>query len=113
MVEDSINDGREISMSLKFADIFEAFEEETSTNSTEDEHLDHLSTYSEALTEKAKELGKYQEYEIDKEGEFKDTISKTNSIIQWCAIVQTVVFCILGIWQIFSLRRFFAKRGLA
>jgi len=82
-------------------------------NITEDERFARLATYSEALTEKAKDLGRSQEYEIEKQGEFKDTISKTNSMIQWCAIIQTVVFCILGIWQIVSLRKFFAKRGLA
>ena len=75
--------------------------------------MNHLSNYSDALTEKARELGKYQEYEIEKEGDFKDAVSSTNSIIQWCAIVQTLVFCVLGVWQILSLRRFFAKRGLA
>eukprot|EP00826_Nyctotherus_ovalis_P046201 TRINITY_DN5194_c0_g2_i1.p1 TRINITY_DN5194_c0_g2~~TRINITY_DN5194_c0_g2_i1.p1 ORF type:complete len:102 (-),score=19.87 TRINITY_DN5194_c0_g2_i1:150-455(-) len=82
-------------------------------NATDDEHLNHLSNYSDVLTEKAKDLGKYQEYEIEKEGDFKDAISNTNSTIQWCAIIQTLVFCILGTWQILSLRRFFTKRGLA
>lgn len=82
-------------------------------NATKDEHLVHLSGYSDILSNKAKELGKYQSYEITKEGEFKDTIESTNSIIQWCAIAQTVVFCVLGCWQIWSLRRFFIKRGIA
>jgi len=82
-------------------------------NATQDEHIGHLSGYSEILTNKVKELSRYQEYEIKKEGEFKDTIEKTNSIIQWCAIVQTIVFCGLGAWQIWSLRRFFVKRGIA
>ena len=78
-----------------------------------DEHVVHLTGYSEILTNKAKELGKLQEYEITKEGDFKDTIERTNSIIQWCAIMQAAVFCVLGAWQIWALRRFFLKRGIA
>ena len=75
--------------------------------------MSHLMSYSDVLTNKARDLGKYQEYEITKEGEFKNTIEHTNSIIQWCAIIQTVVFCVLGAWQIWALRRFFVKRGIA
>eukprot|EP00826_Nyctotherus_ovalis_P063861 TRINITY_DN9364_c0_g2_i2.p1 TRINITY_DN9364_c0_g2~~TRINITY_DN9364_c0_g2_i2.p1 ORF type:complete len:223 (-),score=70.60 TRINITY_DN9364_c0_g2_i2:136-804(-) len=104
----------EVTMTLKFPRISFFYGEETPTrNATGDDHLLHLANYSEVLTGKAKDLGKSQDYEIEKEGEFKDTISKTNSMIQWCAIIQAVVFCILGAWQIISLRRFFAKRGLA
>jgi len=83
------------------------------TNGTKDEHVSHLMEYSEVLTSKANELGKFQDYEITKEGEFKDTIERANSIIQWCAIIQTIVFCALGAWQIWSLRKFFIKRGIA
>ena len=79
----------------------------------EDEHIIHLQQLSELVQHQAVELGKYQEYEITKEGEFKDTIEMTNSIIQWCAIVQTLAFCILGTWQIWSLRTFFIKKGIA
>eukprot|EP00826_Nyctotherus_ovalis_P026574 TRINITY_DN2074_c0_g1_i2.p4 TRINITY_DN2074_c0_g1~~TRINITY_DN2074_c0_g1_i2.p4 ORF type:complete len:116 (-),score=49.92 TRINITY_DN2074_c0_g1_i2:28-375(-) len=113
---DSIKNGQEVTMTLKFSFLETMFNDEIedmSKNSTESEHVSHLSKYSEVLIGKVKDLGKLQEYEIAKEGEFKDTISKTNSMIQWCAIIQTFVFCILGAWQIFSLRRFFAKRGLA
>ena len=58
------------------------------------------------------DLKSYQENEIEKEGKFKNTMERTNSIIQWCAIGQAVIFCIIGIYQIFALRKFFAKRGL-
>lgn len=122
LVRDSKTAGNDITMTLKFPYIESLFNEGAGThinspletkNATEDEHFAHLSSFSEILTSKAKDLGKSQEYEIEKEGEFKDTISKTNSMIQWCAIVQAIVFCILGVWQIISLRRFFAKRGLS
>ena len=83
-----------------------------SKNTTSEEYFKYIGNYSEVLSEKAKDLSNSQEYEIEKEGEFKNTISKTNSMIQWCSIIQTIVFCILGAWQIIALRRFFAKRGL-
>ncbi len=79
----------------------------------EEEHIGHLDEYARVLRVKAVDIAKYQEYEITKEGEFKDVIEHTNAIIQWCAIIQTLIFCILGMWQIWSLRKFFIKRGMA
>eukprot|EP00826_Nyctotherus_ovalis_P045332 TRINITY_DN5007_c0_g2_i2.p1 TRINITY_DN5007_c0_g2~~TRINITY_DN5007_c0_g2_i2.p1 ORF type:complete len:133 (+),score=24.42 TRINITY_DN5007_c0_g2_i2:71-469(+) len=82
-------------------------------NSTQEEKLNELSIFSKYLEARANELGLYQEYEIEKAGEFKNIVELTNNTIQWCAIVQTIVFCGLGLWQIISLRSFFSKRGLA
>ena len=78
-----------------------------------DEHLQQLGKFADVLGQRTKDIEKYQDYEIVKEGEFKDKIEHANSITQWCAIVQTIVFVTLGGWQINTLRNYFVKRGLA
>ncbi len=78
-----------------------------------EEQLKQLIDFAESLEKRANEVQKYQEYEIMKEGEFKGKIRHANSITQWCAILQGVVFLALGTWQILSLRKYFVRRGLA
>lgn len=78
-----------------------------------DEHLQQLGKFADVLQQRTKEIEKYQDYEIVKEGEFKDKIAQANSITQWCVIVQTIVFVTLGGWQINTLKNYFVKRGLA
>ena len=78
-----------------------------------DDQLKQLTQYAEMLEKRAKDVEKYQNYEIVKEGEFKQKIAHANSITQWCAIIQGAVFIALGSWQILSLRKYFVKRGIA
>ncbi len=75
--------------------------------------ITQLTQYAETLEKRAKDVLKYQEYEIVREGQFKDKISHANSITRWCAILQAIVFIALGSWQIWSLRKYFIKRGIA
>eukprot|EP00826_Nyctotherus_ovalis_P012244 TRINITY_DN13219_c0_g3_i5.p1 TRINITY_DN13219_c0_g3~~TRINITY_DN13219_c0_g3_i5.p1 ORF type:complete len:117 (+),score=13.70 TRINITY_DN13219_c0_g3_i5:514-864(+) len=81
-------------------------------NITDNLHVANLAQYSEMLTQRLEEVAKSQMEEIIKEVNFRDTVNSTNNMIQWCVIVQTLVFCILGAWQIYSVRRFFLKRGI-
>ena len=75
-------------------------------------HIGHLVQYSDILAERLKEIISKQIKEIENEVKFRDTVKSTNDTIQWCVIIQTLVFCILGAWQIYSVRKFFVRRGI-
>ncbi len=116
--------GNFLSLNLRFSSgLAEAQDKGTSTiveaiwidgtqTAAQEDHMTHLNSYTEILQLKAKDLARYQAHEIEKEGEFKDVIEQTNNIIQWCAMIETIVFVVIGLWQIWSLRQFFIKRNL-
>ena len=109
---------------MKFVDIFEmASSQEQSigynalilidATLAKEEQFKQLTEFADILEKRAHDVEKYQEYEIEQEGDFKDKIEHANSITLWCAIVQGIVFIALGSWQILSLRKYFVKRGIA
>ena len=99
-------------LTIKFADeVVQLAKDPTNTTLAKDEHLQQLGMFAEALQRRTKDIEKYQSFEIVREGEFKDKIAQANSITQWCAIIQLIVFVGLGSWQIYTLRNYFIKRG--
>jgi p24 family protein alpha len=76
------------------------------------EQLGHLEEIVNNLNERLTEVIKQQEYSREKEAMFKDESEDINSKIMLFTIIQTLVILVSGLWQIWSLRRFFISRKL-
>ncbi|CAG9325899.1 unnamed protein product [Blepharisma stoltei] len=76
------------------------------------EQVTHLGEIVTAVNERLSEIVKGQNYAREKEALFKDESEQVNSRILWFTIFQTVVILVSGVWQIWSLRRFFISRKL-
>mmetsp|Transcript_8422 Transcript_8422/g.9125 ORF Transcript_8422/g.9125 Transcript_8422/m.9125 type:complete len:210 (-) Transcript_8422:122-751(-) len=63
------------------------------------------------INNSTKDLIKNQEFNRDKEADFREESESLNSRIVWCTLLQTAVVLLSGIWQIMSLKSFFAKRS--
>ncbi|XP_025920473.1 transmembrane emp24 domain-containing protein 11-like isoform X1 [Apteryx rowi] len=64
------------------------------------------------LIEQIHHISKEQNYEREREENFRKTSEQTNSNILWWAIVQTLILISVGIWQIKSLKDFFIAKKL-
>ena len=98
---------------MRFSEVFQTPEANATKPSEKEEQIQLLALHAEMLEKRVHDVIKYQEYEIMREGQFKDKIAHANGITQWCAIIQGIVFIALGGWQIWSLRAYFIKRGIA
>jgi p24 family protein alpha len=76
------------------------------------EQLGHLEEIVNNINERLTEVIKQQEYSREKEAIFKDESEDINSRIMFFTIFQTIIILVSGIWQIWSLRRFFISRKL-
>ena len=76
------------------------------------EQLGHLEEIVGNLNERLTEIIKQQEYSREKEAIFKDESEDINSRIMFFTVFQTIIILISGLWQIWSLRRFFISRKL-
>ncbi|XP_068797138.1 transmembrane emp24 domain-containing protein 11 isoform X2 [Struthio camelus] len=66
----------------------------------------------EHLIEQIQHISKEQNYEREREENFRKISEQTNSNILWWAIVQTLILISIGIWQIKSLKDFFIAKKL-
>ncbi|XP_065693568.1 transmembrane emp24 domain-containing protein 11-like isoform X1 [Patagioenas fasciata] len=66
----------------------------------------------EHLIEQIHHVSKEQNYEREREENFRKTSEETNSSILWWAIVQTIILISVGIWQIKSLGDFLISKKL-
>jgi hypothetical protein len=87
-------------------------EEVTHDHLASKEQIDHLEEVTKVVTDRINEIIKAQEYGRQKEALFKDESEDINSRVMWFTIFQTLVILVSGVWQIFSLRRFFISRKL-
>ncbi|NWX96346.1 TMD11 protein, partial [Nothoprocta ornata] len=64
------------------------------------------------LLEQIHHISREQNYEREREENFRKTSEETNSNILWWAILQTLILISVGIWQIKSLKDFFIAKKL-
>ncbi|OMJ78565.1 hypothetical protein SteCoe_21588 [Stentor coeruleus] len=76
------------------------------------EQLGHLEEIVNNVNERLSDIIKQQEYSREKEALFKDESEDINSRIMFFTIFQTIIILVSGLWQIWSLRRFFISRKL-
>jgi hypothetical protein len=76
------------------------------------EQLGHLEEIVNNVNERLGDIIKQQEYSREKEALFKDESEDINSRIMFFTIFQTIIILVSGLWQIWSLRRFFISRKL-
>eukprot|EP00826_Nyctotherus_ovalis_P046712 TRINITY_DN5312_c0_g2_i14.p1 TRINITY_DN5312_c0_g2~~TRINITY_DN5312_c0_g2_i14.p1 ORF type:complete len:217 (-),score=37.72 TRINITY_DN5312_c0_g2_i14:94-744(-) len=98
---------------VKFTEAVKLPQMDLNATAAKEETLKKFTDHASVLERRVKDVEKYQEYEILREKVFKDKIEHANKITRWCAVVQGIVFVILAVWQIYSLRKYFAKRGIA
>ena len=76
------------------------------------EELGHLEEIVSNVNDRLNEIIKQQDYSREKEALFKDESEDINSRIMYFTIFQTIIILVSGVWQIWSLRRFFISRKL-
>jgi hypothetical protein len=63
------------------------------------------------LMRKATDILKMQEYQMNTEDDFSQTQFQNSNKIVVMTIVQIVIVSVIGIWQIYSLRRIFKEKA--
>ena len=53
-----------------------------------------------------------QTSQIEKEDQFSQAQFSNSNRIVWMTIIQIILVSIIGLWQVFSLRRFFKEKNL-
>ncbi|KAM5272508.1 transmembrane emp24 domain-containing protein 11-like [Ctenodactylus gundi] len=66
----------------------------------------------EHLIEQAKQILREQDYQRDREENFRVTSEATNSNVLWWAVTQTIIFISVGIFQMKHLKDFFIAKKL-
>lgn len=74
------------------------------SNSAEDEqHSQDLLSRARALNAKMRDLRKEQQYQREREIEYRDLSESMNSRVLWCIAIQIIVLLGCCIWQLFNL----------
>ena len=60
---------------------------------------------------KANEISKMQEYQITTEDEFSQTQFSCSNRIVFMTIIQIIIISLIGVWQIYSLRKIFKEKA--
>jgi hypothetical protein len=60
---------------------------------------------------KANEISKMQEYQITTEDEFSQTQFSSSNRIVFMTIIQIIIISLIGLWQIYSLRKIFKEKA--
>ena len=75
------------------------------SNSVADkEHAEDLLSRARALNAKMRDLRKEQQYQREREMEFRDLSESTNARVVWCIILQMLVLLVCCLWQLVSLK---------
>jgi p24 family protein alpha len=53
-----------------------------------------------------------QQYQREREAEFRDTSESVNSRVIWWTIIQIIVLGVTGVWQMRHLKHFFQTKKL-
>ena len=77
------------------------------------EHLTAIEVEVRKLNDKIKQIRGEQDYQTQREKEFRDTSEATNSAVLWWSIIQTVLLLAAGVWQLTMLKKFFKSKKLA
>jgi len=81
------------------------------SNTQEDqEHAQDLLSRARSLNGKMRDLRKEQQYQREREMEFRNLSERTNGLVMWCIIAQIVVLLACCVWQLFNLRTFFEDK---
>ena len=60
----------------------------------------------------SEEIMSMQQSQIEKEDEFSQAQFSNSTRIVWMTIIKIFLVSIIGLWQVFSLRRFFKEKNL-
>ena len=81
------------------------------SNTQEDqEHAQDLLSRARSLNGKMRDLRKEQQYQREREMEFRNLSERTNELVMWCIMAQIVVLLACCVWQLFNLRTFFEDK---
>ncbi|XP_064424866.1 transmembrane emp24 domain-containing protein 11-like [Latimeria chalumnae] len=64
------------------------------------------------LRQQIQHISKEQNYQREREEHFRETSEGTNNNILWWAIVQTIILCLVGIWQMKHMKDFLIAKKL-
>merc|ERR1712244_157425 len=74
------------------------------------EHLSSIEVELRRLNDKIRAIRNEQQYQKQREEEFRDTSENTNwKVVVW-SVVQTVVLVLCGLFQIWHLKQFFTSK---
>merc|ERR1712154_26398 len=76
------------------------------------EHLSTIEVELRRLNDKIRAIRNEQQYQKQREEDFRDTSESTNSKVVWLSIVQTIILLGCGAFQIWHLRQFFTSKKL-
>eukprot|EP00455_Lapot_gusevi_P010758 TRINITY_DN148_c0_g1_i2.p2 TRINITY_DN148_c0_g1~~TRINITY_DN148_c0_g1_i2.p2 ORF type:complete len:213 (+),score=89.85 TRINITY_DN148_c0_g1_i2:70-708(+) len=76
------------------------------------EHLSTIELEVRKLNDRLYAIRSEQNYERNREEDFRNTSESTNSRIMWWSIFETVVLLCSGFYQIFHLKRYFQSKKL-
>ncbi|EFA79707.1 emp24/gp25L/p24 family protein [Heterostelium album PN500] len=76
------------------------------------EQLNNLEISVKRLNDRVTQVRKEQSYQKAREITFRNTSESTNSRVMWWAILQVVVLCLTGMWQMRHLKSFFKAKKL-
>jgi hypothetical protein len=65
------------------------------------------------LNDKIRTIRSEQDYQREREEQFRNTSESTNARVMWWSIAQTIVLLIAGLYQITNLKGFFKSKKLA
>jgi len=98
---------------LKFHLDIETGEEATDYEDiAKQEQLSALEVEVRKLNDRLKDIRSEQNYQRNREMEFRDTSEETNSRVVWWSIIQTAILLAAGLWQISHLKTFFKTKKL-
>ena len=76
------------------------------------EHLSTIEVELRRLNDKIRAIRNEQQYQKQREEDFRDTSEATNANVVWWSIAQTIVLVACGLFQIWHLKQFFAAKKL-
>jgi hypothetical protein len=76
------------------------------------EHLTALEVSVRKLNDRVKMLIAEQDYQHQREMEFRDLSESTNARVLWWSLAQTTLLLVSGIWQIRHLKDFFVQKKI-
>jgi hypothetical protein len=74
------------------------------------EHLSAIEIEVRKLNDKIRAIRGEQDYQRQREEQFRDTSESTNARVMWWSIAETVILVLSGLWQISSLKNFFKDK---
>ncbi|KIP09979.1 hypothetical protein PHLGIDRAFT_85652 [Phlebiopsis gigantea 11061_1 CR5-6] len=75
-------------------------------------HVTELSAKLRDLNQKLEDIRREQQYQREREANFRDLSETTNSKAVWYSVAQIVVLIITCVWQMRHLKRFFEERKM-